>query len=79
MAWHIRYAIVHLDRTPQHSKEDEMKYLASFMIAIFFAAFGYLVWDKISAPLSEKIFTETVVGICGMVVCGYTFMIADDC
>lgn len=34
-----------------------MKYLASFMIAIF---------------------TETVVGICGMVVCGYTFMIADD-
>lgn len=28
-----------------------MKYLASFMIAIFFAAFGYLVWDKISAGL----------------------------
>lgn len=43
-----------------------MKYLASFATAIFFAAFGYLVWDKI--------FTETVVGICG-----YTFMIADDC
>lgn len=57
----------------------KMKCLASFMIAIFFAAFGYLVWDKISAPLSEKIFTEVVVGICGMVVCGYTFMIADDC
>lgn len=56
-----------------------MKYLASFMVAIFFAAFGYLVWDKISAPLSEKIFTETVVGICGMVVCGYVFMIAYDC
>lgn len=34
---------------------------------------------KISAPFSEKIFTETVIGICGMVVGGYTFMLADDC
>lgn len=79
MAWYIWYALAYLDRASQYQKEDEMKYLGSFMVAIFFAAFGYLVWDKISAPLSEKIFTETVVGICGMIICGYTFMIADDC
>lgn len=79
MARYIRYALAHLARASHDQEENEMKYLASFMIAIFFAAFGYLVWDKISAPLSEKIFTETVVGIVGMVVCGYTFMIADDC
>lgn len=79
MARDIWNALAHLVRASHDWEEDEMKYLASFMVAIFFVAFGYLVWDKISAPLSEKIFTETVVGICGIVVCGYIFMIDDDC
>lgn len=54
MARYIWYALAYLVGASHDWKADEMKYLASFMIAILFAAFWYLV-------------------------CGYTFMIADDC
>lgn len=34
-----------------------------FLIICFYAALGYLMWDKINAAVSEKIFLETVVAI----------------
>lgn len=34
-----------------------------FLIICFFAAFGYLVWDKVDAAVSEKIFFEVVIAI----------------
>lgn len=34
-----------------------------FLIICFYASLGYLMWDKIDAAVSEKIFLETVVAI----------------
>lgn len=34
-----------------------------FLIICFYAALGYLVWDKIDGAVSEKIFLETIVAI----------------
>jgi hypothetical protein len=35
----------------------------NFLIICFYASLGYLMWDKIDAAVSEKIFLETVVAI----------------
>lgn len=32
-----------------------------FLIICFYAALGYLIWDKIDGAASEKIFLETVI------------------
>ena len=34
-----------------------------FLIICFYAALGYLIWDKIGGAVSEKIFIETIVAI----------------
>ena len=34
-----------------------------FLIICFYAALGYLIWDKIGGALSERIFIETIVAI----------------
>ena len=34
-----------------------------FLIICFYAALGYLVWDKLGGAVSEKIFIETIVAI----------------
>lgn len=34
-----------------------------FLIICFYAALGYLIWDKINGAASEKIFLETVIAI----------------
>ena len=39
-----------------------------FLIICFFAALGYLMWDKIDGAVSEKIFLETIVAIFAAVV-----------
>ncbi len=34
-----------------------------FLIICFYAALGYLIWDKIGGAVSEKIFIETIVAL----------------
>lgn len=34
-----------------------------FLIICFYAALGYLIWDKLGDAVSEKIFIETIVAI----------------
>lgn len=34
-----------------------------FLIICFYAALGYLIWDKIDGAASEKIFLETIVAL----------------
>ena len=34
-----------------------------FLIICFYAALGYLIWDKLGGAVSEKIFIETIVAI----------------
>ena len=34
-----------------------------FLIICFYAALGYLIWDKIDGATSEKIFLETVIAL----------------
>lgn len=34
-----------------------------FLIICFYAALGYLIWDKIGGAVSEKIFLETIVAL----------------
>lgn len=34
-----------------------------FLIICFYAALGYLIWDKLGGALSERIFIETIVAI----------------
>lgn len=37
--------------------------ILDFLIICFFAALGYLIWDKVDAAASEKIFFEVVIAI----------------
>lgn len=34
-----------------------------FLIVCFYAALGYLIWDKLGGEVSEKIFIETIVAL----------------
>lgn len=34
-----------------------------FLIICFYAALGYLIWDKLGGAVSAKIFLETIVAI----------------
>lgn len=34
-----------------------------FLIVCFYAALGYLIWDKIDGAASEKIFLESVIAL----------------
>lgn len=34
-----------------------------FLIICFYAALGYLIWDKLEGAMSEKIFFETIVAL----------------
>lgn len=40
-----------------------MSKVFDFLIICFYAALGYLIWDKIGGAVSEKIFIETIVAI----------------
>lgn len=40
-----------------------MSKVFNFLIICFYAALGYLIWDKIGGAVSEKIFIETIVAI----------------
>lgn len=33
------------------------------LIICFYAALGYLIWDKIGGAVSEKIFLETIIAL----------------
>lgn len=50
-----------------------MKYLIPFALFLFQLALMYLIWDKYPAPLSEKIFFESAVGLVGF---GWIIIIA---
>lgn len=77
MAGYIWYTHAHLVRTPQHSKEDEMKYLWTGCMALFFASLGWVLWSKFGSTLPEKVFGEVVIGIFGAGFCSYIFMELD--
>lgn len=40
-----------------------MSKVFDFLIVCFYAALGYLIWDKIGGAVSEKIFLETVIAL----------------
>lgn len=40
-----------------------MSKVFDFLIICFYAALGYLIWDKIGGAVSEKIFLETIVAL----------------
>lgn len=40
-----------------------MSKVFDFLIIYFYAALGYLIWDKLDGAVSEKIFIETIVAI----------------
>lgn len=40
-----------------------MSKVFDFLIICFYAALGYLIWDKISGAVSEKIFLETIIAL----------------
>lgn len=40
-----------------------MSKIFDFLIICFYAALGYLIWDKIGGAVSEKIFIETIVAL----------------
>lgn len=40
-----------------------MSKVFDFLIICFYAALGYLIWDKLEGAVSEKIFVETIVAI----------------
>ena len=40
-----------------------MSKVFDFLILCFYAALGYLVWDKMEGAVSEKIFFETIVAL----------------
>ena len=40
-----------------------MEKVFDFLIVCFYAALGYLIWDKIDGAVSEKIFLETIVAL----------------
>lgn len=40
-----------------------MSKVFDFLIICFYAALGYLIWDKLGGAVSEKIFIETIVAI----------------
>lgn len=40
-----------------------MSKVFDFLIICFYAALGYLIWDKIGGAVSEKIFIETIVAL----------------
>lgn len=40
-----------------------MTKILDFLIICFYAALGYLIWDKLGGAVSEKIFIETIVAI----------------
>ena len=40
-----------------------MSKVFDFLIICFYAALGYLIWDKLGGAVSEKLFIETIVAI----------------
>lgn len=40
-----------------------MSKMFDFLIICFYAALGYLIWDKIGGAVSEKIFLETIIAL----------------
>lgn len=40
-----------------------MSKVFDFLIICFYAALGYLIWDKIGGAVSEKIFLETIIAL----------------
>lgn len=40
-----------------------MSKVFDFLIICFYAALGYLIWDKVGGDVSEKIFLETIIAI----------------
>ena len=40
-----------------------MSKVFDFLIICFYAALGYLMWDKLEGAVSEKIFIETIVAL----------------
>lgn len=40
-----------------------MAKIFDFLIICFYAALGYLIWDKLGGAVSEKIFIETIIAI----------------
>lgn len=40
-----------------------MSKVFDFLILCFYAALGYLMWDKMEGTVSEKIFFETIVAL----------------
>lgn len=54
------------------------KFIFLAVLAAFHAALMWMIWDKFSAPLSERVFFQVALGVVGFTFLALVAMKMDD-